>query len=463
MYRMHQAMPLSRNIDPHAGSSNDAKDVPIQDTASSVGPVKVTVCGQESKKSEKGRIKEVVTMGCILHAVLSNAAHPEYGAVTIPFPIPREDFDHCMELVEALEIGKVSARDCRVDEISSDWPILGRLEGTNVDLDELDYLAKRLDSFDDGEAAQFQAMTEALDLTDVKDLIDLTFCCQQATVITDFSNLEAVGRDHYMNTHGGCASIQELDALDGTETAILLIDGGGGTVTHYGVVYDNGMKLDQSYDGRYFPVYLYDPPMLLVALTSHTEPEDTKNITWLYLPAAKAQVERAVARSGINEPENMRFQFVECMLPDEIKAVLDFRSEPLFSLNELAQTVTNLSDIDRKKLGAVVAMAEPECASQIRHLAENLDQFEFCPDVRTPAEYGRFMIQESGRFEYDPNLDGFYDYEGYGLRHMEQESGMFTDCGYISYHGELSMDELMMEDPAQQFQSDQGFQIGGMQ
>ena len=26
----------------------------------------------------------------ILHAVLSNAAHPEYGAATIPFPIPRE-------------------------------------------------------------------------------------------------------------------------------------------------------------------------------------------------------------------------------------------------------------------------------------------------------------------------------------------------------------------------------------
>ena len=462
MYRMHQAMPLSRNIDPHAGSSNDAKDVPIQDTASSVGPVKVTVCGRESKKSEKGRIKEVVTMGCILHAVLSNAAHPEYGAVTIPFPIPKEDFDHCMELVEALEIGKVSARDCRVDEISSDWPILGRLEGTNVDLDELDYLAKRLDSFDDGEAAQFQAMTEALDLTDVKDLIDLTFCCQQATVITDFSDLEAVGRDHYMNTHGGCASIQELEALDGTETAILLIDGGGGTVTRYGVVYDNGMKLDQSYDGRHFPVYLYDPPMLLVALTSHTEPEDTKNITWLYLPAAKAQVERAVARSGINDPENMRFRFVECMLPDEIKAVLDFRSESLFALNELVQTVTDLSDKDRQKLGSVVVMAKPECASQIRHLAENLDQFEFCPDVRTPAEYGRFMIQKSGYFEYDPNLDGFYDYEGYGLRRMEQESGIFTDCGYISYHGTLSMDELMMEDPVQQFREVQSFQIGGM-
>lgn len=265
-----------------------------------------------------------------------------------------------------------------------------------------------------------------------------------------------------MNTHGGCASIQELDALDGTETAILLIDGGGGRVTRYGVVYDNGMELGQSYDGKHFPAYLYEPPMLMVALTSRTEPEDTKNTTWLYLPAAKAQVERAVARSGINDPENMRFRFVECMLPDEIKAVLDFRSESLFALNELVQTVTDLSDKDRQKLGSVVVMAKPECASQIRHLAENLDQFEFCPDVRTPAEYGRFMIQKSGYFEYDPNLDGFYDYEGYGLRRMEQESGIFTDCGYISYHGTLSMDELMMEDPVQQFREVQSFQIGGM-
>lgn len=398
-----------------------------------------------------------------MQAVLSNAAHPEYGTVTIPFPIPREEFDHCIELLEALEIGKVCARDCHVDEVSSTWPILGRLEGTNADLDELDYLAKRLDSFDDGEAAQFQAMTAALGLADMTDLINLTFCCQQATVITDFSDLEAVGRDHYMNIHGGCAGVQELEALDGTETAILLIDGGDGTVTRYGVVYDNGMKLDQSYDGRHFPAYLYEPPMLMVALISRTEPEDTKNITWLYLPAAKVQLERAMARSGIGNPENMRFRFVECMFPDEVKSVLDFQSEGLFSLNELVQAVTKLSDNDRKKLGAVITMAEPECASQIHHLVENLDQFDFTPDVHTPAEYGRFMIQTSGRFEYDPNLDGFYDYEGYGLRRIEQESGMFTDRGYISYHGTLSMDELMTEDPARQFQAEQGFQMGGIQ
>lgn len=398
----------------------------------------------------------------MMQAVLSNAAQPDYGVATIPFPIPREQFDHCIELLEALEIGNASKRDCHVDEIRSAWPVLTRLEGRTVNLDELDYLAKRLDSFDVGEAAQFQAMVEKLNLTDMKDLINLTFCCQQTTVIADFSDLEAVGRDHYMNTHGGCASVQALEALDAEETAILLIDSGGGTVTRYGVVYDNGMEMDQFYDGKHFPAYLYEPSMLMVALTSGQEPENTKDITWIYLPAAKGQIKRAMTRSGIADPENMRFRFDESMFPDEVDVALDFQYESIYELNELAQAVNKLSNSDREKLGAVVAMAEPEYAMQIRHLAENLDQFEFAPKVHTPAEYGKFMIQESGHFEYDPNLDEFYDYERYGLQRMEQQSGMFTDRGYISYHGTMSLEELMMEDPAEAYQHEQGFQIGGM-
>ena len=33
---------------------------------------------------------------------------------------------------------------------------------------------------------------------------------------------------------------------------------------------------------------------------------------------------------------------------------------------------------------------------------------------------------------------------------MEHESGFFGDGGYIAYHGTLSLDELMMEDPSEQ-------------
>ena len=398
----------------------------------------------------------------MMQVILSNSKHPEYGQATIPLPLAQDQYEDCVELLEKLEIGSATKQDCKVLEISSAFPVLKRMEMLTVNLDELDYLAKRLASFDVGEAAQFQAMAHKLELFELKDLINLTFCCQKATVINNFSDLEAIGRDHYMNLHGGCASTQELEDLDGAETARLLIDSGAGEVTPYGVVYDNGMKLEQYYDGQHFPAYLYEPCMLMIGLTFRLEPEDTKNITWLYLPAAKGQLERAMVRSGITDPADMRFRFSESMFPDEVDAALDFRYENIYELNDLALAVSKLSVEAQKKLGAVVEMAEPEYASQIRHLAENLEQFEFAPGAHTPAEYGRFMIQESGHFEYDENLEGFYDYEKFGLQRMEQESGMFTDRGYVSYHGTMSLEELMMEDPAESFREEQGLQMGEM-
>ena len=87
------------------------------------------------------------------------------------------------------------------------------------------------------------------------DLINLSFCCQEATVITDFSDLESVGRSHYLNTHSGCASVQELEELDARETALLLIGSGAGSVTPYGVVYDNGATLEPVYDGQHLPCF----------------------------------------------------------------------------------------------------------------------------------------------------------------------------------------------------------------
>ena len=59
----------------------------------------------------------------IIQAVLSNPSHPEYGVATIPFPIPRNQYTHCMELLEALEIGDAVKADCMIAGIDSDRPI----------------------------------------------------------------------------------------------------------------------------------------------------------------------------------------------------------------------------------------------------------------------------------------------------------------------------------------------------
>ena len=379
----------------------------------------------------------------MIQAVLSNPHYPEYGVATIPFPIPHDQYAHCMELLEALEIGDAVKADCQVQEINSFYSVLKRMEMLTVNVEELNYLAKRLDSFDTGEAAQFQAMAHKLELFELKDLINLTFCCQQATVITDFSDLSAVGRDHYMNLHGGSAKTEELDALDGEATARRLIESGSGTITPYGVVYDNGMKLEQVYDGRFFPCYYYEPNAITVAVTAKSEPEDTEHITWLYLPMAQEEIDRTLQRAGITAPLNIQLRLEDTQLPNEVDVLLDMEQESLADLNTLAQATEALSSDAIKKLGAVVALAKPQNAEQVKNLVENLDLFDFAPGAHSPAEYGKYMIQRSGHFDYDENLDEFYDYEGYALQRMNEEDGMFTDRGYIAYKGYTSLAEIM--------------------
>ena len=379
----------------------------------------------------------------MMSAVLSNPGHPKYGVATIPFPIPRDQYTYCMDLLEALEVGDTVKADCKVVEFDSVYTVLKRMKALTVNVEELNYLVKRLESFDTGEAAQFQAMAHKLELFELKDLINLTFCCQQATVITDFSDLAAVGRDHYMNLHGGSASVDELNKLDGEETARRLIENGGGTITPYGVVYDNGMKLEQVYDGRFFPCYYYEPNTITVAVTSKAEPEDTEHITWLYLPMEREEIDRALLRGGITDPSETRLRLEDSQLPNEVDVLLDMEYETLSDLNELAEAADGLSSADMKKLGAVVMLAKPENTAQIKNLAQNLDLFDFAPGAHSPAEYGKYMIQQSGHFEYDENLDAFYDYEKYGTERMNEEDGMFTDRGYVAYKGYYSMEEVM--------------------
>ena len=306
----------------------------------------------------------------MIRAALSNPSHPEYGVATIPFPIPHEQYAHCMELLEALEIGDAVKTDCKVEEVDSFFSVLKRTEMLTVNVDE-------------------------------------------------------------------------LNALDGKKTARQLIESGSGTITPYGVVYDNGMKLEQVYDGRFFPCYYYEPNAITVAVTSKSEPEDTEHITWLYLPVVREEIDRTLLRGGITDPADVRLRLEDSQFPNEVDVLLDMEYETLSDLNELAEATDGLSNADMEKLGAVVMLAEPKSAAQIKNLAESLDLFDFAPSASTPEEYGKYMIQKSGRFDYDENLDAFYDYEKYGTERMNAEDGMFTDRGYVAYKGFFRMEEVM--------------------
>ena len=394
----------------------------------------------------------------MIKAVLRNASHPEYGQVTISFPIPDEQYDQTIEMLQAMDLGFSRNRDCMVDDLDSSYSVLKALTDTMVNVDQMNYLAKRLESFCESEKAQFQAMAHKLNLAHIKDFINLTFCCQRATVITDFSNLEAVGRAHYMNLHGGCASSEELADLDGHETAVLLIDSGGEKVTPYGVVYDNGMELKQLYNGYGFPAYFYDNCPLVMCAASRQSGERA----YLELPASDRQIGRLLLRAGIANLRDAELSVEVDELPQKISDRLHPEREGLDDLNAMCLAIRMLEPKQREKLEAVVCAAQPDYAGEVRRLAEELDQFDFIPDIHTAEEYGRYMIRESGHFEYDANLESFYNYAQYGNEHIKAEGGLFTSRGYVAYHGTIPLLELMQADPAEQYQQEQGPQMGGM-
>lgn len=47
-----------------------------------------------------------------IKAALYNADHLEYGLVTIPFPIPQDQYNDTIKMLEALDIGDPRAKDC---------------------------------------------------------------------------------------------------------------------------------------------------------------------------------------------------------------------------------------------------------------------------------------------------------------------------------------------------------------
>ena len=398
----------------------------------------------------------------MFEATLRNRSQLELGSLTISFPIPEERYENVIFALKNLQIGDERKQDCCIDSIRApDCPALCRMSGTLANVDELDWLGRKLESFDQYELLQVSAAAERFGLCSADELVDLSFCANEMTVISDFSDLERVGRKHYLTVHGACDP-KELENLDGKETALALISGQPGYVTRYGVVYDNGMKLEQAYDRKHLPPIWMAENCILELKIRATGEDDPKKQEWVQLPASRMKLERAMLRAGIPSCGEMQMLVSDSRFPDEVECAVDFEYESLFELNRLCHACSGFKEQDFKKLGAVCQLAKPTCAANIRQLAENLDQFDFAPNVHTPEELGKYMIQQSGHYEYDENLEEFYNYGDYGVKRILQDDGVFVDRGYVSYHGTLTLEELMQDDPAENYQQEQDVRMEGM-
>ena len=328
----------------------------------------------------------------MFEATLKNRSSAHFAPVTITFPIPEDQYEQAILALKKSQIGDARVQDCLIDNVRAvNCPALVRMTGTMANVDELDWLGKQLESFDRYELLQFNAAVERFGLSAADELIDLSFCAREVTVVSDFNDLELVGKRHYLTVHGACDP-KELENLDGKETALALISGQPGYVTQYGVVYDNGIKLDQVYDRKHLPPIWMEGKCILELKIRATGEDDPKKQEWVQLPASQIKLEHAMLRTGIPSCGEMQMLVSDSRFPDEVDCTLDVEHGSLFELNWLCHACSGFKEQDFVKLGAVCQMAKPTCAANIRQLAENLDQFDFAPNVHTPEELGKYMI-----------------------------------------------------------------------
>lgn len=306
-----------------------------------------------------------------MQAVIQNEKQPERGTVTISLPIPMMEYDEVLDQLETLGIGGVLERDCNVVELNSrSFPILKRLENSRVNLDELDYLAKRLDSLWPPEDAQFQGAAVARGISGIQDFINLTFCCQEVTVVQDFNDLDSIGRQYYMTRMGGAISTEEWRTRDFRKDALDLLLNVDGEVTPYGVVYENGMKLEQLYDGGQFPEYLYDSIMCVEAETK------TGQEFGVLLPMTDRRLQRELVRAGADHPADVSIRQVDWYLEREMECCFDLQQENMFSLNLLCRTVNFLCPEELEKLAEINSIVRPTRSEVLERLAVHLRAME---------------------------------------------------------------------------------------
>ena len=169
---------------------------------------------------------------------IKNADHE----IDIRFPISESELFAKLGEIHAVE-GRDAAQSALVTEVY--WPEeFSMLKDRFANLDELNYLGKRMESFDTLEYDQFLIGISKLDSKDVKDLINLTFNLNHFTLCQDVSSYGKIGREYVLNTEGAVPAHDEDDPKYAT-IGKDLIDRGLAQITERGLeekedTYGNG-------------------------------------------------------------------------------------------------------------------------------------------------------------------------------------------------------------------------------
>lgn len=379
---------------------------------------------------------------------IRNAGHE----IDVRFPISESELFAKLAEIHVVE-GRNTAQSVYVSEVY--WPEeFSALKNWYVNLDELNYLARRMESFDTLEYDQFLIGITKLDSKEVKDLINLTFNLNRFTLCQDVSSYGKIGRAYVLNTEGSVPAYDEDDpkyAAIGKE----LIDRGLAQITAKGLlIYNPFEKLTEVYDGQTFPEYYYESTLASAEVGYNDRTE------LILLPGEELAIKKALARLGAPSDQDCEIKFSlqngdGNAWEERIEGII--RSEGLYAANKMLHSL-DTGDMDWDKLTAAVELADVKSAANIAAVAEDLEEFGFLSDAKDESDIGHFLVDNVDEYGMNIEMEDYFDFSGFGEHFAEEHDGQFVNGGFVYFDSDRTLDEFLEELESE----NEGMDMGGM-
>ena len=353
------------------------------------------------------------------------------------FPCTEKEMNAALERIHAED---VTPLELYVSEVVFPEE-LGCLQDRFVNLDEVNFLGKRMDGFFGDEEYQFYEAMKSEGFDTLPDLINLSFNLNRYPLIRDISDMGKIGRE-YLLTVKGCLPADDEDDPKYAEFGRELIQSGKGVFTEHGLLFVNeNTPFQKLYDGQIFPPYVYEEMLCFLRAEYNGKSE------YLYLPCEEKAIDKALARLGA-APENAKIT-LEDFSVNNPKWFERFKQiaadEGVYELNGLANAI-NSADTDLKKLWLVAEYAEVEEAGQLARLAENIGCLKIIEDVNDYEDVGRYIVDNNDCYALHPELEDYFDFNGFGEHIAEEYGGKFVGGNFIYNDTDTSLLDILYPD-----------------
>ena len=158
---------------------------------------------------------------------------------------------------------------------------------------------------------------------------------------------------------------------------------------------------------------------------------------WVKFPTTAEELKKVFDRIGIGQKDDFGQPYEEWFITDYdcyVGALYDKLGEyeNLDELNYLASKLDEMGEGEYAQFQAAMEVGDHSGSLQeIINLTDNLDCYDLYPSIQDYDDLGRYYIDELDAMQVPEHLRNYIDYEAYGRDVALEESGDFTDLGYI--------------------------------